>query len=66
MTKIKTFETIQTDHNEINILVDALHLYYMTNKTSENMTKQKQAADAKQLRNELSNLINRSFMGVDA
>ncbi len=66
MTKIKTFETIQTDHNEINILVDALHLYYMTNKTSENMTKQMQAADAKQLRNELSNLINRSFMGVDA
>ena len=62
----KTLFQIELDTNELDTILDALHDFYMTNKRSENMTNTIKARDARTLRNDFANLINRGFAGVDA
>ena len=72
MKTIECLYRIELSEKEINIIVNALHVEYMTIKNTkpENQEESRKAYNRMQpireLRNDLANLINRSFMGEDA
>lgn len=72
MKTIECLHRIELSEKEINIIVNALHVEYMTikNTKQENQVESRKAYNRMQpireLRNDLASLINRSFMGEDA
>lgn len=73
MTVIKKTYIIELTPEDIELITTALHGQYMTNKAiiEENGDNtvdyiRQNLKAARNLRNEFGNLINRSYMGVDA
>lgn len=72
MKAIEALHRIELSESEINIIVNALHVEYMTIKNSkpENQEESRKAymrmQPIRELRNDLASLINRFYMGEDA